>query len=294
MNSLPDLLNSIGENESDDDDEVAVRKTTVRDMLSVFDRVALPEEYLQELTDVSTDTPIDQVFVPGNLGATIYKLALRDESIYETLRRVIHRDLCARYYLTKQRRRARQALLDFDRFALRGPSSNMLAQEMDVGECGRTLRRIVWEICQDRESRLSKGPFKDETKRLAPEILVEILEGVCERNKGINSVNLYVHLIGEPPRAARPEEQGAFVIDHLRDFPPEEWSHLADWLSDIAGQVKQNAPSEGHASMGYALKIEDMVKDFVGNAFEPSSLAVQHPRRPTLSDEREAQRPRFG
>ena len=295
MHSLPDLLNSIRGSEFDDEDEVAARKSTLQDMLSVFDSAALPEEYLRDFLDISSETPIDQIFVPGNLGATIFKLAVRDETIHTTLERILHQDICARYYLTKQRRRARQAMLELDRFERMGPRSNMGVQDMDVGQCGRILRRIVREICQDREARLSRGPLKGETRRLAPEVLVEILEGVCERNRDIYSENLYAYLISEPPRPARTEDQDAFVIDHLRNFPPNEWRHLAERLSEIAEDVRRNAPHGRHRSLGYASKIEDMVNDMVGDedVFEPSSLAVQHPRRPTFSDERETQRPRF-
>ena len=296
INSLPDLLNSIRGSESDDDEEIAARKLALREMLSVFDQEALPEEYLQNLPDVPTDLPIDQLFVPWNLGATIYRLAVRDESIYASLERVLHRDICARYYLTKQRGKARQAMRNLDQRAQTEPSNNPTVQDMDVGECGRTLRRIVWEICQYREASISKGPLKAETTALFSEVLVEILEGVCERNRDIGTENLYARLIGDPPRPAAPEEEGAFVIDHLRNFPSEEWRHLTERLDEIAEDVRQNAPHERHPSLRFASQIDEMVQDYVDDedVFEPSSLAVQHPRRPTMSDERERQRPRFG
>ena len=295
LSSLPELLNGSRGSESDNEEEITARKAAVRDMLSVFDREALPEEYLHNIPDIPADTPIDRLFIPGDLGATIYRLAVRDESIYATLDRILHRDICARYYLMKQLRRARQAMLDLDRYADNGPSSNSLVHDMDVKECGRTLHRIVWEVCQDRESRISKGPLKLETRTMAPEVLIEILEGVCDHNRDIDSENLYAYLISEPPRPATPEERRDFVIDQLRDFPPNEWKHLTERLNGIAEYVRQNAPHGRHWSIEYALKIDDMVNDYVSDAdvFEPSSLSVQRQRRPTLSDERESQRPRF-
>lgn len=297
MHSLPRMLNGIRGFDTDEDEEIAARKSALSDMLSVFDPKALPREYLHDLPEVSTEMPIDQLFVPGDLSATIYGLAMLDESVYYSLETVIHRDLCTRYYLIKQRRRVRQALRDLDRYAANGPTSNIEAQGMDVEECGRTLRRIGCEIWQDHESRLSKGLLQPETKTMAPEVLVEMLEGVVARNRDIYGENLYVYLISEPPTTAH-EENGDFVIDYLRNFPLQDWMHqtMNERLDRIAQFVRQNAPHGRHRTLLYASKIEGLLNDYVGRSdvFEPTSPLFSRPRRPTFDDERESQRPRFG
>lgn len=294
MRSLPRILNGI---DIDDDEEIAAKKSALSDMLSIFDRVKLPEEYLHDLPEISTEMPIDQLFVPGDLSATIYGLAMLDESIYYSLEKVLHRDLCTRYYLSKQRRSAREALRDLDRYEANRPTSDIEAQVMDVEECGRTLRRISNEIWQDHESRISKGPLQPETKTMAPEVLVEMLEGVVGRNRDIYGENLYDFLINDPPTTTH-EENGDFVIDFLRNFPYQDWMHqtMNERLDRIARLVRQNAPHSRHRSISYASKIEALLNDYIGRSdvFEPTSPLFSRQRRPTFDDERESQRPRFG
>ena len=206
------------------------------------------------------------------------------------LGQVVTRDVCADRYLTKQRRRARQAI---SKLSL--PSND---PPMKVYECGATLKRIVREVCLDREARNLKRPANSRVLTKAAELLVDILHDVCKHNENINEnpsdplasdvdANIYTYLISDPP----PSEEGDFVIDQLRNFPQSEWKHLLEYLTTIADDIRQNASSQGQlGSIRYASKIEAMVNDYTSTAFEPSSSSHQ---RPASSRDRESQRRQY-
>lgn len=269
--------------------EAEARASVVIDMLSVFDNEKLPDEYESELPEVSIDSTFEDALIPGNLAATIYGLAIREEAFCVHLRKLINRDLCADYYLIKQRRRAQQAISK-----LNEPSND---PSIGVYECGDTLRRIVREVCWDREARTSKRPLGSRILNKVAELLVDILEDVCKQNRTVERLassspssgtdaNLYTYLISDPPRF----EEGDFVVDQLRKFPQSEWRHLLEHLTTTAEYVRSNAPESQLRSVQYAEKIEAMVNDYTDFAFEPSSSSH---RRPAASDDRESQRRRY-
>lgn len=263
--------------------EAEVRASLSIDMLSIFDSEKLPDEYASELPEVFVNAAFEDVLIPGNLAATIYGLAVREEAFYMHLRKLINADVCADHYLRKQRRRAEWAIWKLDQ-PLDDPP-------IKVYECGETLRQIVREVCLDREARTLKRPLGLRTLTNAAELLVDILVDVCDHDKNINpspgpDANLYTCLIGEPS----PSEEGDFVIDQLRKFPQNEWRHLLESLSNIAEHVRNNASEGRYRSVRYAEKIEGMVNDYTSSAFEPSSSSH---RRPTSDYNRESQRRRY-
>ncbi|KAL8831378.1 MAG: hypothetical protein Q9191_000904 [Dirinaria sp. TL-2023a] len=299
MSELPDRINALRGSESDSDDDepseaMTSRQLALADILSIFDPAALPHEYGREISAAMARTPADQLLVEGSLGATIYRMAVRDDAFYKYLIRVADADTCAQHYFSKQLRRAQRAMMELDRYSATGPSDDVQIQDMDVGQCARDLRRIVSEICEEREARLSKGPLSANTRKRIAESLVRILDGVLNRNREIYGDNLYTSLISEPPRPVTDQEQRDFVIDDLRTFPSTEWIHLTEVLERIAGRVQRNALHDHHPSMQYAEKIEEMIHD-ADDSFEreASFSPVRQPRRPTLGEERESQRPRI-
>lgn len=287
------------------------RKEAVQDMLSVFDRRALPEEYGLAFSDDASGTAFpERLFVPGNLAATIYGIATRDEIFYRRLRRVVTRDICATSYFSKQRSRAREAMLRLDRYVERGPSEAPDSTDVDVPECARVLRLLVHQICEDRDARASREPLGAATIKKVAETLVEILtEVVCDRNKDVyenitwerhvqeehrRDRNLYTYLIGDRPTSdfSAPLGMGdSFIVDQLRDFPVLQWSHLLERLTTILDNIHENAPEGERGSMAFAGKLETMLREYTSDAFEPSSSSVQR-RRPTLSSPPASQRRR--
>ena len=295
-----ELNTSRGSEDDSDTDEDAIeepsvssvaeaRASVVIDMLSIFDNEKLPDEYQSELPEASIDSSFEDALIPGNLAATIYGLAIREEAFCVHLRKLINRDVCADYYLKKQRRRAQRAISK-----LNEPSND---PSIGVYECGDTLRRIVREVCWDREARTSRRPLSSRILNKAAELLVDILEQVCKQNRNVarlasafpfpgTDANLYTYLISDPPRF----EEGDFVVDQLRNFPQNEWRHLLEYLTTIAEYIRNNAPESQLRSVQYAEKIEAMVNDYTNSAFEPSSSSH---RRPAVSGDRESQRRRY-
>lgn len=323
LGSLPEQLNlTRGEaKDSDSDDSAAeesytsrnpkARKANVQDILSVFDRTALPEEYGLNFPDddpAMVDT--EELFVPGNLAATIYGIAMCDEAFCQRLRRVVTYKVCATSYFSKQRARAREVMLSLDRYVKSGPSELSESNIVDVPECARTLRLIVHQICKARDARASWEPLGAATVRNVAEILVEILtEVVCNRNENVyenvswerevinehrRDRNLYTYLIGNRPISDISSPRGMgdnFIIDQLHHFPAMEWRHLLERLTTILDHIHEDTPDEEHGSIAYAERLETMLHGYTSDAFEPSSSSVQR-RRPTPTSPPASQRRR--
>lgn len=322
LGSLPDLLNRTRGDEAESDSDQSgteespassnsfTRKEIVRDMLSVFDRKALPLEYggdFPEHADASASGT--ELFVRGSLAATIYGVAIRDETFFRRLRKVITRDICAGSYFWKQWAKARELMSHLDGFAELGPSRPVEAGDVNVPGCARGLRLIVHQIFENRDFRTARGPLGSEVISKAAEILVEILyEVVCNRNKDIfgripgepvaedyeRDHNLFMYLIGNPPHldSSVPVAMGDdFIIDRFRDIPATEWSHLLERLTTIIDAIHEHAPREERA-LAYAAKLENMLGEYTTDADEPSSNSARR-RRPSVSSPRESLRRRF-
>lgn len=315
--SLPTILNAThDELASDSDDAVEAiltptfpdaRADQVRDMLSVFEPNTLPEEFGQDFTTPPPDETPENFYVPNSLAMTVYRLAVRDESVFKRLRRVMTYDICANAHFSKLRARAREAFGRLDSYIENGPSES---NEQDIPRCARALRSIVNQICQIRNLRTATGPLSPTVLTRVAEILVEILQEVCNRNEDVyyridwerevgddepeKNRNLYAYLIDDPPRfpSSTPAwMRETFIIDRLRQMPADEWRHLIERLTSILDQIREYTPDEDEPPLAYT-KLERMIQDYTAHAFEPSSSSVQ--RRPTLGDQRETQRRRLG
>lgn len=310
------MLNAThGDLASDSDDAVEAilsptfphaRADQVCDMLSVFDTGRLPDEFGRDFAPVPSDEMPHNFYVPHSLAATIYRLAVRDESVFRRLRRVITHDVCANAHFSKLRARAREAFARLDSYVEDGPTPD---NNQDIPRCARSLRSIVNEICQTRNIRTSSGPLSTTVVMKVAEILVEILQEVCNRNEEVyyrihwereaseeepeRNRNLYAYLIDDPPpfSASTPSwMKETFVIDRLRQMPANEWRHLIERLTTILDQIRDGTPAEDAPPVAYT-KLDTMIQDYTAEAFEPSSSSVQ--RRPTLGDQRESQRRRL-
>lgn len=314
--SLPTILNAThDELASDSDDAVEAilsptfpdaRAEQVRDMLSVFDNARLPDEFGHDFTTVPPDDTPQNFYVPNSLAATIYRLAVRDESVFRRLRRVITHDVCADAHFSKLRARARDAFARLDSYVENGPSET---NDQDIPRTARMLRSIVDQICHVRNLRTSSGPLSPAMVTKVAEILVEILQEVCNRNEDVyyridwerdvsddepeRNRNLYAFLIDDPPRFSASSAnwmKETFVVDRLRQMPANEWRHLIERLTSILDQMGESTPDDDHPPPAYT-KLERMIQDYTAEAFEPSSSSVQ--RRPTLGGQRESQRRRL-
>lgn len=326
MESLPQQLNRLTGDATDSGSENSVteesydvsrnlnsRQEIVKDILSVFDPKALPEDYGQNFLEVEVHARASKkLYVPGNLAATIYEIAIRDEAFYRRLRKVVTRDICATSYFSKQRLRAGEVMLSLDRFVMSGPSESPEVKDVDVPECARSLRLIVHQICTDRDARASKGSLGVVTSMNAAEILVDILaEVVCNRDKDVyeggwerddneprRNRNLYLYLIGDPPisNASAPFGMGDdFIIDRIRGFPAMEWSHLLERLTTILDHILENSTDEDEVavrgSKSYARKLDSILSEYTEEVFEPSTSSVL--RRGPMTSPPASQRRRY-
>ena len=320
LQSLPDRLNLSRDTDMDYDSDASItpevhvaggatRSEGVKDMLSVFDPVTLPQEYGRGFRDPPATAALEDLFVPGELSATIYGLAVKDEVFYKRLTKVITPDRCATQFYAKQRARAVDTMRSLGQYINNGPSLNPMTRDMDVPECARTFRIIVHEICQDRDSRTAKQPLSAAVITHVAEILVEILQQVCDRDFDVYenitwprfgadnepewNRNLYMYLIGNPPRnpSAPAWMNDDFVIDQLRNFPTDQWRHLVEPLTTIQEEIYDRAVEYGLPSTEYAHKLETMLRDYTNEADEPSTSSVQ--RRRSDEEPREAQRRRI-
>ena len=309
---LQDLLNGTRGDEADSDSDQSETEEhyTSSDMLSVFDRKALPSEYRVDFpTNAPGSATRPDLYVPGSLAATIYAVAVQDDTFFRHLRKVITPDVCAESYFRKQGIKVHELLAQLDPSATLDSVRSDGASNIDVPLCAQRLRFIVDQIFRNRDGRLAQGPLGFKVISGAAEILVNILyEVVCNRNNDISGRvlqehvdedderdrNLFMYLIGNPPQfdntapLAMTED---FIIDRLRDFPPTEWSHLFERLTTILDSIHEHSPGEERA-IAYAAKLENMLREYTTIAFEPSSSSVQQ-RRPTVSSPRESQRRRF-
>lgn len=316
IESLPQQLNrltgdatdSSSENSATEESHVSrdlnSRQEIVKDILSVFDPKALPGDYGRDFLDDEVRTRAsEKLYVPGNLAATIYEIAIRDEAFYRRLRKVVTRDICATSYFSKQQLRAREVMSRLDRFVKSGPSKSPEVKDVDVPECARSLQLIVHQICTDRNARASKGPLGALTGMNAAEILVDILaEVVCKCDKDVyegeserddneprRNRNLYLYLIGDPPisNASAPFAMGDdFIIDRIRGFPAMEWSHLLERLTTILDHILEKSTDDdevaARGSKSYARKLESILREYTEEVFEPSTSSGLR-RRPTTS-----------
>ncbi|KAI4285430.1 MAG: hypothetical protein L6R38_000669 [Xanthoria sp. 2 TBL-2021] len=319
LSSLPTLLSATRDEISSDTDDATdaigspafsdTRAEQVRDMLSVFDTAALPEDYDPGNASTTAGNEQQNLYVPNNLPATIFQIAVRDGKVFESLRTVITHDICANTHFSKLRTRAREAFARLDSYIENGPSDDAETADQDIPRCAKMLRIIVDQICQFRDSRASSGPLSAPVKRRVAEILVEILQEVCNRNEDIyyrigweremadgepdRNRNLYAYLIDDPPRSnsSTPDwMKETFVIDRLRQTPTDEWRHLIERLTSIVDQMRERMEDEDDPPLAYT-KLERMIQEYTAEAFEPSSSSVQ--RRPTLGSHRQRQRRRF-
>lgn len=332
LESLPDQLNRTRGDEAESDSGQSGTeetypssnpdfcKETVLDMLSVFDRNALPSEYGVEFPKKASASAFGtDPYVPENLAATIYGVATRDEKFFGRLRKVITRDICAKSYFSKQLGKAKELMAHLDRFAESDPSKPVGAKDVNVPVCARGLRLIVHDIFENRYARTAREPLGFEVISKAAETLINILyEVVCRRNIDISgriprdgvaddderANNLFKYLISNPPRfdSTFPiAMKDDFIIDRLRDFPAAEWCDHLERLTTIVDYIHEHAPMEERAT-AYAAKLKSMIREYTTEAFEPSSSSVQQRssspvrrrRRPTVGSPRESQRRRFG
>lgn len=270
------------------------------DILSSFDRDVIPTEFKTRFVDYPPPrlSPVsDSSLVRGSLPATIYHLACRDDAFYRCLQELVPPDVRAIQYYQTQSSRAQTALRRLSQYAETGPSAEAASNpDIDVPQCARQLRYIVYSMCEDRDNRIAEAPLSLQLLRRLAEILAKLVVQVVrwdrdrhqaalwQRNRPLiehsREHNLFIYLIGDPPvDTALPEWMtDKFVIDRLRGFPPSEWSHLLELFTTIKDSIEDMDMDNLPGSFEYVAAINDMVQYYTATVYEPSSSSAQ-PRR---------------
>ncbi|KAL4955695.1 hypothetical protein BDW69DRAFT_112350 [Aspergillus filifer] len=239
------------------------RTQKVRDILSAFNTFVLPEEFRPDIVEPEDDlgkrlrkrTP-EQCIVQGDFEATLFRLAVHDDSVFASLCKAMPPGACAAIYFDKVLERSRMALSAFDKYC------QTLKPGAERGETTpntvlSTLRTNAMNIHRNIINRTPHG------LQIAAKTLTSLLEDITSRNKdslGNNQFgrtafttdsssgeedeedrNLYYLLIGN-------EEDNAddhFCLDALSDLPGEALYPFRERLEAVLRRVEVNRAPRG-------------------------------------------------
>ncbi|EFR01832.1 hypothetical protein MGYG_04831 [Nannizzia gypsea CBS 118893] len=236
------------------------RPEKARDLLSAFSADTLPDEFRPELVETIRQprTP-EQCVVQGDFEATMFRLAVHDENVYASLRKVMPSGARAAIFFDKVQRRVRSLLTDFNRYRLKGTprQSDHTALEVDIvaDEMRDHLRLIQKNI-------ISRSPhgFKG-----AAETLLYLLRAVCQFNfdafeastwerpseadETAEDRNLYLQLIYNPL-----DGDDFFVLSCLEQLPEDVLQNITPQLDNIFSDMQVNA-----APVPYLRKLHSII-----------------------------------
>lgn len=237
------------------------RPDKARDIMSAFSETTMPDEFRTDLVETINQprTP-EQCVVQGDFEATMFRLAVHDESVYASLRRVMPPGARAAIFFDKMRGRTRALLAEFDLYRQTGalrcdgtaPEAPFIA-----GELHKYLEQIQDNIYA-RSPHGTKG---------AAEVLVYLLQDVAGRNYDAfegsdwgrralpnerdHDRNLYLQLI---PQSAGAES--FFVLDCLETLPEQVLRPWVLQLNAIFGKLRVNA-----AAVPYLQKLQMLMSE---------------------------------
>lgn len=245
------------------------RAEKVRDVLSAFSPKVLPEDFRQDLveTTAQTRTP-EQCVVQGDFEATIFRLAVHDESVFTSMCKAMPSGACAAIYFDKVQEQLRRLLANFDRYCATGeqpvdsssPGRGTLEVDEVVGQLRRSVSRIHANIAL-------RAPYGSEG---AAKALVSILEAIATRNKDPlegntwgrasfhgedeDQRNLYHLLIGSEDMDLDPDAE-LFVIDALCALPPTDLAQYIHKLLEIRSKIEvSRAPKQFLIRLGALIR----------------------------------------
>ena len=291
QSTLPTVFDTRHLNE---DESLAVeRMDALCDVISYFDPLRTPVEFKRDFArNLRVELASNDVLVPQSLSATIYRLAFRDDTVNTRLQQIVPPDERAKLYYEKQYHKALEALDKLRQYGERGPLGQNLpanTREMDVPQCARKIRQIVHQMCEDREERIEKAPLGTEVAQRLTTLLVMLLERVMHSDGDIYASstwnrqqsisehprerNLFIYLIGDPPnnRRAEPWMQDFLILDFLSTFPPNDWMHLIEHLTEIKEIIEIMNENVMPMAPAYAARIEEMLQDTMTDVGESSS-----------------------
>ncbi|KAI9924090.1 hypothetical protein ASPWEDRAFT_170372 [Aspergillus wentii DTO 134E9] len=236
------------------------RPQNVRDIMSAFSPVTLPEEFRLDLVEdpEQSRTP-EQCVVQGDFEATMFRLAVHDDVVYNSLCKAMPPGACAAIYFDKIQEKTRRLLADFDRYCQTGQAPTD-GTSVEVGDVVEHLQQNVDRV---QANIIARAPHGMEG---AAKALVTLLEDVCNRNKDAldgnrwgrasfqgedeDQRNLYQQLIGKAE-----ETEEFFVLDALEHLPPGDLSQFGSRMRAMLHRNEVN-----RAPKAYIIKLSALVR----------------------------------
>ncbi|KAM5434191.1 hypothetical protein MferCBS31731_006813 [Microsporum ferrugineum] len=250
------------------------RPEKARDLLSAFSADTMPEEFRPELVEtISQPRTPEQCVVQGDFEATMFRLAVHDENVYASLRKVMPSGARAAIFFDKIQRRIRALLADFNRYRQKGipRQSDHTALEVDV--VAEEMRAHLRQIRKNMFSRSPHG-FKG-----AAESLLFLLRIVCQFNydafeasrwdrpsesdETAEDRNLYFQLIYNPV-----DTDDFFVLSCLELLPEDVLQHITPQLDAIFTEMQMNS-----APVPYLRKLHSII---AGDIPAKAAVGVTH------------------
>ncbi|KAF3481772.1 uncharacterized protein GIQ15_04531 [Arthroderma uncinatum] len=257
------------------------RPEKARDLLSAFSADTMPDEFRPELVETigQPRTP-EQCVVQGDFEATMFRLAVHDESVYASLRKVMPSGARAAIFFDKIQRRIRALLVDFNQYRQKGTprQSDRMALEVDV--VAEEMRAHLRQIQKNTLSRSPRG-FKG-----AAEALLYLLRTICQYNfdsfeastwdrasgsdETAEDRNLYFQLIYNPV-----DGDDFFVLSCLELLPEEVLQQITPQLDAIFSDMQMNG-----APVPYLRKLHSII---AGDVSARAAVGAGGQKRPATS-----------
>ncbi|KAJ5932499.1 hypothetical protein N7516_006988 [Penicillium verrucosum] len=249
-----------------EEEDGMTRTEKVRDIFSAFNRT-LPEDTRRDLTETTEQArTAEECVVQGDFEATMFRLAMHDDGVFNSLCKAMPAGACAAIYFDKVQEHSRRLLNDFDRYCATGelPAGPVSVEVNDVvAQLQRWVSRIEVNIA-------ARAPHGSEG---AAEALVSLLESVVARNNdplegnpmGRQSFhgededqrNLYHLLIGSVETDSETDARH-FVLHALDSLPPVDLHQCANRLRDILRKIEVNrAPKPYLLHLGSLIRIAE-------------------------------------
>jgi hypothetical protein len=263
------------------------RKLEVQDILSAFEENLLPADYRQDIFDKISNTREDpqNCVEQMDLQGTIFRLAVSDDAVYESLRKAMPAGLRANIFFEKLRKGMNDVLRVLDeyaRFGTRRPD-DLQVQPVEISVIAEELRDCVRKVHANVQIRSPYG------QRYAARPVIALLEDICvKRNcdvfersdwgreeppgEGHDDRNLFHHLMVRTP------EFGSLILDILEDLDNDTLSTFKEHLDTIRDHLKFT-----REPLPFVKRLGDVLRRLDTEAYqapEQSSASAQQPTQP--------------
>ncbi|PGH02098.1 hypothetical protein AJ79_07735 [Helicocarpus griseus UAMH5409] len=251
------------------------------DILSAFSD-KLPEEFRpDQVATISEKRKPEECVVQGDFEATMLRLAVHDDDVYISLRKVMPSPARAQIYFNKIQARLDTLLRDFGRYCQHG-SLRRDGTALEINVVVNEVHKLVGQIEKNITLRAPSG------LETASNVLASLLREVSGYNRDAfygndwgrvepageteNDRNLFTQLIGQPEVS-----DSYFILDILERLPREEFKKL-DSVLRMTMNIINNACMPSQSVVAYLQRLQSLL-----NRDHPaagSSVAAYGQKRP--------------